>query len=196
MSPSSLAPAVSADAEPHGPARPRPVRRPLACLASVCLLYAGTAVLQTVYGTLLSDVGLTGGTAPVAAALLGVFDILVVAALCLLIVWSWGKALRVSGPLGSAALAAVSAALLCSALAEAGSLLAELAVTGDAPVVLATSPARWTGVPALGFLSLSNAVLYAVLTVSLLRDGRWGAARTVAPVLTIAALAAGTSALG
>ncbi|MEU0910783.1 hypothetical protein [Streptomyces althioticus] len=196
MSTSSLAPVVSADAEPHGPARTRPMGRSLACLAAVCLLYAGTAVLQTVYGTLMSDVGLTGGTAPVAAVLLGAFDILVVTVLCLLIVWSWGKALRVSGPMGPAALAAVSAALLCSALAEAGSLLVELAVTGDAPVVLATSPARWTGVPALGFLSLSNAVLYAVLTASLLRDGRWGAARAVAPVLTIAVLAAGTSALG
>ncbi|MCF2434415.1 hypothetical protein LV779_03825 [Streptomyces thinghirensis] len=54
-------------------------------------------MLQTAYGTLLSDVGLTGGAAPVAAAFLGAFDIAVVTALCLLIVWSWGKALGGAG---------------------------------------------------------------------------------------------------
>ncbi len=196
MIPTHPATTASPGTAPHRTAPARPVRRSMAYLAAVCLLYAGAAVLQTVHGPLLSDVGLTGGTASVAAALLGAFDIVVVTAVSFLIVWSWGKVLRVPGPLGRGTLAAVSVALLCSAVAESGAVVVELALTGEAPVVPATSPARWTDVPALGCLSLTNTVLYAVLSAVLRRERGWTAAKIAAPVLTIAALAAGTSALG
>lgn len=201
MNPTHLAPVppapspASAGTGERRPAPTRPTRRSMAYLGVVCLLYAGAAVLQTAYGTLLSDVGLTGGAAPVAAAFLGAFDIAVVTALCLLIVWSWGKALGAPGPHGPGALAVVSLALVCSAVAELGAVVAELAVTGNAPVVLATSPARWTDVPVLGCLSLTNATLYVVLGAGLWRDRGWTAPRAAVPVLTIAALAAGTAAL-
>ncbi|WP_455354540.1 hypothetical protein [Streptomyces sp. SYSU K217416] len=175
------------------PARPRWTAS--VAITAVCVLSVTVAVLQTRHGTLLSDIGLTGDSAPVFAAVLGMFDALFVTLGCALVVWLCGAARRVPDRRWSGVLAVTSCALLGAIAIEMAAVAVELTLTGAAPTVLATSPARWTGMQALGALSVSNVLLYAGLVTGLVRGRRWPWATAVLPVLVLAAVAALASAL-
>uniref|UniRef100_A0AAU2JMS5 Yip1 domain-containing protein n=1 Tax=Streptomyces sp. NBC_00049 TaxID=2903617 RepID=A0AAU2JMS5_9ACTN len=167
-----------------------PGRAALAAIAATTLLSVLIALAQTGYGTLMSDLGLDGGTAYGAAAVLGVFDAVFVAVGCGVAVWLCGAALRVPDNRLSAVLALTSGALLAATVLEAAAVLVELLATGHAPTLLALSPARWTGVPALGGLSFSNLLMFTALWLGLVRGLRWPGGKAAVPVVLLLAVAA------
>ncbi|MFK0257574.1 hypothetical protein [Streptomyces sp. NPDC090445] len=172
-----------------------PGRTALAAAVATTLLSVVIALLQTRYGTLMSDVGLDGSAAHAAAVLLGVFDALFVTLACGIAAWLCGAALRVPENRLSAVLAVTSCALLAATALEAVALGLELLVTGDAPTVLALSPARWTGVPALGGLSLSNVLLFAGTWLGLVRGLRWPGGKAAVPIALLLVVALGAFSL-
>lgn len=172
-----------------------PGRTALAAIGATTLLSVVIALLQTRYGTLMSDLGLDGSTAYVAAALLGVFDAVFVAVGCGIFVWLCGAGLRVPDNRLVAVLSVTSGALLAATGLEAVVLVGELLATGEAPTVLAISPARWTGVPALGGLSLSNVLMFTGMWLGLVRGLRWTGGRAVVPIAVLLAVAVGAFSL-
>lgn len=172
-----------------------PGRTALLAVGVTTLLSVVIALVQTRYGTLMSDLGLEGSSAQVTAALLGVFDAVFVAVGCGIAAWLCGAALRVPDNRLSAVLAVTSCALLAATGLEAAAVFAELLATGDAPTLLAVSPARWTGVPALGGVSVSNLLMFAGVWLGLVRGLRWPGGRAVVPVALLLVVALGAFSL-
>ncbi|MFJ1731187.1 hypothetical protein [Streptomyces sp. NPDC088254] len=154
------------------------------------------ALTQTRYGTLMSDLGLGGGAAAYAtAAVLGLLDAVFVTLGCGVAVWLCGACLRVPENRLSAVLAVTSCALLAATGAEAAAVFVELLATGDAPTVLAISPARWTDVPALGGLSLSNLLMTAGVWLGLVRTLHWPGGKATVPVVLLLVVSLGAFSL-
>jgi hypothetical protein len=166
----------------------------LAC-TGVLVLSAVIAAMQAAYGNLLSDVGLSGVAGVVAAVALGFFDGVVVIGGCALVVWLCGTLLRAPDNSALSVLAVVSCALLAAVTLEAFAAVAELLLTGRVPVVLGVSLGRWTGVAALGGLSVSNVLLAGGLSFGLARRLRWSVVGSLLPGLTILVVAVGAAAL-
>ncbi|MFI6049737.1 hypothetical protein ACIBCO_06515 [Streptomyces violascens] len=154
-----------------------------------------TALAQSRYGSLTTDLGLDGTAGLVTAVLLGIFDALFVSIGCGLVAWLCGAALKVPDNRLSAVFAVTSRALLAATVLEAVAVLVELVATGDAPTLLAISPARWTGMPALGGVSASNLLMFAVVWLGLVRGLGWRAGRAAVPVAVLMAVAVGAFSL-
>jgi hypothetical protein len=170
-------------------------RLALAVLGVAATLGMVLTVVQTAWGTLLSDVGLSGAEAVATAVVFGFVEALFVCGFFALLFWGTGRAVRAPRGNGLKVVVLAAGAITAGGLVDLVSCLAELLATGSAPIVTATNPARW-GDSVLGGVSLANVAFYTVAGVGSVRYLRWHVGQAAVLVVLLAAIATGASALG